>query len=171
MLDWFSSKIAMIIAISILIISVVGFFNNENANLNQIELKNVADEISTAISNMANTKAETQLRVTFNKSANGTYMNPTVQGEAYCINLTQDLVVLRCKGFVITSKIASPIHLWNASISDSSKNFSSSEVQKYDSAHPSKQFLSGTDFVILNRLINIDGKDVYFTFVYLGNEN
>ena len=165
MLDWFSSKIAMTIAISILTIAVVGFFNNETSNLSTQELKNIADKISGAINNMANIKAETQLKITFNESANGVYINPRVQGEAYVVNLTQNLVILKYRGVIITSKISSQIHLWDPSILNSSKNFSSSAVQEYDLVYSSRQLMSGTDFTILNKLVNIDGKEVYFTFV------
>jgi hypothetical protein len=165
MFDWFSSKIAMIIAISILTIAVVGFFNNETSNLSTQELKNIADRISSAINNMANIKAETQLKITFNESANGVYINPRVQGEAYVVNLTQNLVILKYRGVVITSKISSQIHLWDPTILNSSKNFSSTKVQEYDSIYSSKQFPSGTDFIIFNKLLNIDGKETYFTFI------
>lgn len=167
MLDWFSSKIAMIIAISILTIAVVGFFNNEISSFNSLELKNIADEISNAINNVANVKAEIQLRVTFSENVNGTYIRPTVRGETYSINLTQDSVTLRYKEFTVTNKVISRIHLWNVSLLNSSKNLSSSRVQEYDSANSSNQFLSGTDFIILNKQINVDGNEVYLTFVCL----
>jgi DNA repair protein RadC len=165
MLDWLSSKIAMIIAATILIAAVSGYFLLQQRGLERVEVQEVADLIAARINDISSINGETEILMTFDegKSYRGTLLQRTIAGISYEIEIRRDVVRVSAGDHVVSSRLHERIHVWNPSDIDSA---TSEDMANADRNSSAIKFNAGNDFIIENRRMII-GEMQYPTFVYL----
>ena len=162
MLDWLSSKMAMMIAALIILSSTIGFFAWQNKNIQALELQNIADQIAGKINEMNGIEGNAYVRVTFKDNINGMHLNTIVGGKTYTINITQNLVIASQHSTKVVGKIIEPIHVWKPD----KDVYESDEMQENDANSRTQEFSSGTDFIIERKMVTVSGLQEYHTFVY-----
>jgi len=162
MLDFITSKIAMMIAAVIILTSVLGIFAWQREDSKALELRNIADEISNSINEFNSISGETKVNVTFEKSNEGIYLNPKVDGEDYEIIITQSEVIVRQNDRLFLRNFISSVHIWEPN----SEFYDKDEIKDNDSKSPQQELRSGEDFQIYRKLVNSGEGKQYMTFVY-----
>ena len=163
MLEFLTSKIAMMIAAIIILVSVLGIFTMIREDGKDLELRDVTDTISKSINNINSINGETNELITFQKGRDGIYLHPEIDGKSYEIILTQKKVMVRQGEEVFIEEFLTPVHLWKPV-----RNvYNLTEIQDMDEGNPQLNLMSEEDIVIERKLINIQGENGYMTFVYL----
>lgn len=163
LLDFITSKIAMMIAAIIILTSVLGIFSMQREDANELELRNIADKISSSVNNINTVLGETKETVTFVKGEDGIFLDPKVEGKTYEIILTQNEVIVKQEGKNFLRDFIVNIHLWEPE----NIVYNLTHLQNRDDENKELDFTSGEDFEIQRKSIEIDGEKGYMTFVYL----
>lgn len=163
LLDFITSKIAMMIAAVIILTSVLGIFSMQREDAKELELRNVADRISGAVNNLNTVLGETSEVITFTKGEDGIFLNPKIDGKTYEIIITQNEVVVKQEGKNFLREFVVNIHTWEPE----NMLYNLTQLQYKDEENTKLDFRSGEDFIIQRKLIEIDGEKEYMTFVYL----
>lgn len=163
MLEFLTSKIAMMMAAMIILISVMGIFTMIREDAEDLELRDVTDSISQSINDINSINGDTKELLTFQKGKDGIYLRPEIGGKDYEIILTQKKVMVRQDEEVFIEEFITSIHLWEPV----NNVYNMTEIQDMDAGNPQLNFMSGEDFVIERKLINLQGENGYMTFVYL----
>jgi len=175
MLDWLTSKVAMSVAVLILIVSMVGFFAIQRSELEAIEFQNSANTIANAVNEVGRSEANTQLNITFNQVERNTkgnvYINPLFRSRTYDVVIYHNVVNLMQDDKSVTAKFHFNIHPFAPS-DCSGLNLDTGYVPRYqlEDKDESTQHLkttSGHDLVIERKLLEVSGHKEYHTFVYL----
>jgi hypothetical protein len=162
-LDLLTSKIAMMVAAIIILTTVLGIFTMQREDAKGLELKNIAEKISNSINSINSINGETQESLTFQKEEEGIFLEPEIDGKGYDIILTQNKVLIRQNDHVFIENFVTPIHVW-----DPEKTaYNSTQILNKDKENTRLEFTSGEDFVILRKMVELDGEKGYMTFVYL----
>ncbi|MDI6887186.1 MAG: hypothetical protein QMC98_00910 [Candidatus Thermoplasmatota archaeon] len=164
MLEWLSSKFAMLVAVTIMISSVLGFFKIQFENFETQELQNIADTISSTVNTVSSSASEFKLRITFNLSRSGIKLPSEIGGRNYKIEIAPNLVIVTCDNVVKVSTFAKSICLWNP---QELKYITAERLEAVNSKIKSISCRSYEDFFIANRAIDLPEGSKYLTFVYL----
>ena len=162
-LDFVTSKIAMMIAAIVILTSVIGIYALQREQTKDLELGNIADKIAGAIDNINNLQGETKVNVTFDKGKEGIYIEPTVNGKNYEILISQYKIIITQEKRRSISNFVISIHLWPPL----SNAYNLTEIEDIDGMNRTLEFVSGEDFKIERKLVEISGENDYRTFVYM----
>ena len=163
MLDFVTSKIAMMIAAIVILTSVIGIYALQREQTKDLELWNIADKIAGAIDNINNLQGETKVNVTFDIGKEGIYIEPTVNGKNYEILISQYKVIITQEKRRSISNLVISMHLW-APLSNA---YNLTQIEDIDEVNRTLEFVSGEDFKIERKLVEISGENEYRTFVYM----
>jgi hypothetical protein len=161
--DFITSKLAMMIAAIIILTSVLGIFSMQREDAKDLELRNIVEEISQTINNLNTVSGETKETMTFRTGEQGIYLTPNVDGKPYEIVITQYEVIVKQEGKIFLRDFVMSIHLWEPE----NIMYNLSLLQNRDEENSQLEFVSGEDFVIHRKLMEMDGEKGYMTFVYL----
>lgn len=164
MLDFITSKMAMMIAAIIILTSALGIYALQREQTKDLELNNIADKIAGAIENINTLQGETKVNVTFDIGKEGIYIDPTVNGKDYEILISQYKIMITQMERRAISNFVTQIHLWPPL----SNTYNLTEIENIDDSNRTLEFLSGDDFKIQRKLLEINGENEYRTFVYMG---
>lgn len=163
MLELVTSKIAMMMAAIIILVSVLGIYAIQRNQAIELELKSIADKIAGTIENLNALHGETKVIVAFDEGDEDVHVKPYVDGKNYEIMITCNKVFITQDDRHYTSDITGSIHLWVPL----SNTYNQTQIQYLDDENRKLEFKSGQDFEIERKLIEIGGEDKYMTFVYL----
>ncbi len=163
MFDLLTSKLAMMIAAIVILTSVLGIFAYQREQAKDLELRNIADKISKAIDEYNTLLGESKVNVTFHREEDGIYVKPKVDGKNYDILITKYKVIISQEARRFYSNFARPIHLWVPK----SSAYNQTEIQECDSEFKILQLVSGPNFKIERKLLEISSEREYETFVYV----
>lgn len=163
MLEFVTSKIAMMIAAIIILTSVIGVYALQREQAKDLELQNIADKITGAIDNVNTIQGETKIKVTFDRGKEGVYVKPLVNGKNYEIMITKFKVIITQSSRRATSNFLDSIHLWTPL----SNSYNLTQIKDNDKANRTLEFVSGDDFKIERKFMQINGENEYRTFVYI----
>jgi hypothetical protein len=163
MLEFITSKIAMMMAAIIILTSVLAVFTMIREDAEDLKLRNTADSISDTISNINSINGETKEIITFDKDMEGIYLEPEIDGKEYEIKIYQNRVMVRQDDDIFIEKFVGKIHLWEPEDTTYDQN----EIQDQDEENHKLSFLSHENLIIDRRLIELEGENGYMTFVYL----
>lgn len=163
MLEFITSKIAMMIAAIIILTSVIGVYALQREQAKDLELQNIADKITGAIDNVNTIQGETKINVTFDRGEEGVYVKPLVNGKNYEIMITNYKVIITQSSRRATSNFLGSIHLW----APLSYSYNLTQIKDNDKANRTLEFVSGDDFKIERKSMQINGENEYGTFVYI----
>lgn len=162
MLDVITSKIAMMIAAIIILVTVIGIYQLQNEHGRELELRNIARQISDRIDYFNGLQGDMKTNITFDKNKEGIYIKPTVKGEDYKITVAQNIVILEQEGLRVSKGFIQHVHHWKPE----EETYNHSEIEENDSESSSINLVSGEDFIIERKLLLIDDLGDYRTFVY-----
>ncbi len=165
MLEFITSKIAMMMAAIIILTSILAVFTLVREDADDLRLRNHAETISDAISNMNAINGETKEIITFQKGVDGIYLKPEIDGNEYEIKIYQNRVMVRNEDASFIEKFMGQVHLWEPE----GTAYDPNEIQDKDKENLQLSFISNEDIVIDRRLIEVEGENGYMTFVYLLN--
>lgn len=163
MLDFVTSKIAMMIAAIIILTSVIGLYTLQREQAKDIELQNIADKIAEAIHNVNTIQGETKVNVTFNRGDDGVYVNPAVNGKSYEILITSNKVIITQNDRRSISNFVVSVHLWVPIFSA----YNQTQIEEIDEANTTLELQAGEDFIIERKSIEVSGEYEYMTFIYV----
>lgn len=163
MLDFVTSKIAMMIAAIIILTSVIGLYALQREQAKDMELQNVADKIAEAIHNVNTIQGETKINVTYNRESDGVYVNPKVNGKDYEIMITPNKVIITQNGRRSISNFVVSVHLWVPIFNV----YNQTQIEEIDEAYKTLELQAGDDFNIERKSIEVSGENEYMTFVYV----
>ena len=165
MFEWFSSKVAMSVAVIILVAAMIGFFAYINSRVSSVEFSSIPEAIASAVDRTATTNENITTRVTFvDGSTNGTYIDPMFKNNGYHIMISSSEAVVQQSSLTASAAFSKKIHLW--------KPDSTVEVTKKatldgkDALSPPLEFESGKDFLIENKRLTVDLVYEYHCFIY-----
>jgi hypothetical protein len=153
----------MMIAAIVILTSVLGIYAYQRDQAKDLELRNIADKISGAIDEYNTLLGESKVNVTFHEGEDGIYIRPEVDGENYDILITKYKVIVSQKTRRFYSNFAGSIHLWIPQ----SNSYNQTEIAECDSEFKMLELVSGDNFKIERKLLEIDIEREYATFVYL----
>jgi hypothetical protein len=162
LLDFITSKIAMMVAAVVILTSVLGIFAWQREDSKDIELRNIADEISGSINEINSISGETKINITFEKSNDGIYLNPRVDGKAYKIIISQNEVIVRQNERLFLRNFINAVHIWEPD----SEAYEKDEIKEKDRKSPEIELKSEENFQIYRKLVNSGEGKEYMTFVY-----
>ncbi len=163
MLDFVTSKIAMMIAAIIILTTVIGLYALQREQAKDMELQNVADKIAEAIHNVNTIQGETKVNVTFDRGDDGIYVKPLMNGKGYEILITQNKVIITQNGRRSISNFVVSVHLWVPLFNA----YNQTQIEEIDEANKTLELQAGEDFVIERKSIELSGENEYMTFIYV----
>ncbi|UCE74591.1 MAG: hypothetical protein JSV56_02515 [Methanomassiliicoccales archaeon] len=163
MFELLTSKLAMMIAVMIILSSILAIFTLQREDAKDMELRNTADKVSGAVDDLNSLLGETKVNVTFDSEKEGFYVDPVVLGKNYEITITRYEVVITQDGRKFISDFIVPIHLWRPD----SNTYNLTQIEDSDAENMRLEFVSGEDFIMERALLDIEGEYEYKTFVYL----
>lgn len=165
MLDFVISKVAMIVAAVFILLAGIGLYQIQKDAMEQEELQNIADKIAKSVNELSALNADTKVNFTFEKYADGIYIQPTVGDDYYKLRFTRDILFITQDGRSSSSNFICSVHLWRP---DSDK-YSTAEMETLDEANRDMKISSEDDIIIFMERKQIDrGVLEYNTFIYIG---
>jgi len=171
MLEFLASKVAMMMAMVVMVSVISSVFTMERDVLRGEELQHVADDIASAIEAMTTRGAEGTARLTFSDSgaddgAGSRSVPMAVAGGSYSITISQTQVLVSQRGMLRTSDFRGRAHLFDPDASGAGDRVvSQSELAELDEAAGPLVLTSGQGLALRNVLFKSDGNDVMLTFV------
>lgn len=163
MLDWLSSKFAMMLASMLILSSAFTLIDIQRNSLEDFELKLIADKISSCVNYIAFTNAEMKLTIAFDKSKGNVLLPTKVGGKEYSINITRSSVIISQGSKRFLSQFSTFVHLWNPSETESKNKV---QLKEMDETNNFLLFKSGTNIIVeRKRLIMEDGNEFHI-FIY-----
>jgi hypothetical protein len=162
-LDFLTSRIAMMVAAVIILTSVLAVFTMIREDGRELELRNTADTISGSINEINSINGETREFITFRKGKEGVYLEPEINGKSYGITLTRNKVMIRQDDIVFIEDLMGSIHLWEPE----KTSYDLAEIEEKDRGNPQMNLNAHDDYIIEKKMINLQGENGYMTFVYM----
>ena len=165
MLDFITSRVAMIVAAVFILLAGIGLYEIQRNAMEDEEVQNIGDKIAGKINELDALNANTKVNFTFDRFSEGIYIKPTVGGEVYTINITRNLLFLKQNGRRITSNFLGVIHVWRPD----KDNYNMTEFEELDAKNRYLEISSGEAVVIFaqRKQIEVSGMQEYHTFVFL----
>ena len=172
MLDWIYSKVAISIAVLVVVATIVGFFTLQRASIEKNELNSIADIIAFHVNLVSKKTDEFITNVTFDEGSSEVVKIPAMyKNNPYNLKIHPDQVVLSQSDETVTSTFISIIHCWNPKLLGQYSYYTNETIiQGIDMTHHELNFESGHDFVIHQKKLNINGSAAFRTFVYLAED-
>ncbi|MEW5936629.1 MAG: hypothetical protein AB1665_02265 [Candidatus Thermoplasmatota archaeon] len=162
MIDWLSSKVAISIAVLILVSSVAGFMALQRESALDDEVRRHAEMAANWIDSFGSLGGESEAMMSIGEG--GMYCLPSsVGGEPVYLNLSMGVVRLRCGARIASASYIAEVHLWEPK----GTNYTWEEIDASDAQHPWTGWLGAGDAVIFERIfVSISGSWVLITFAY-----
>lgn len=167
MIDFIQSKMAILVAVLIITATMIGVFNWQKSNTENLSLNSVSNNITTLINEVSTTDGEIKKLVTFNESKKyeADYFPSRIGGETYKIRLSRGGIILDQGKNSVSMDFSSSVHVWNPG---NMKNATSSELRRADDKIPVLKFKSVYDFYIESTYLDGSGHEC---FVYLAESD
>ena len=160
MLEWFVSKVGVIIAVGVITAFVLGLFAWQHQGLVERELQAVADNIAGAIQSLDGLDAATELNISFGSAADE--LPYEVDSRSYTINITPEMVIIRQGNRIVTSGMLGDVIPENLP----GRNFNTTEYEALEPDTFTGEHESGNVFTIERARIEVSGETRYVTLVY-----
>jgi hypothetical protein len=164
LLDWLTSKTAVIIAALVIIGVMLGFFLFKFSILEEQSLDDEAEALAQYINDVTSKDAEFKIRFTFSRDVDGYELAPTINGERYDIHISPYQVVIEQEGKRAIEPLLQPVHLFYP---PSCYSLELDNVYRADLLVDNFSVRSGEEFFMENRLYLMPGED-FLTFCYTG---
>lgn len=156
----------MSIAVVIMVASVVGFFSIMKGQYDSRQLQDYADAMTKRVNEVSRLDIDTKSVIDFDENATGQNIKSTYRDRSYEVKITIDMVSLRQDTLMVTSHFSKHCHLFLPS-DLSSMYTNKTELSELDKGHLEINFVSGSDFIVEQKRLVVEGNSEYHTFVYL----
>ncbi len=169
MIDWAISKTAMsMAAVALILLSI--FFFSDLMKENQIAdtlMQDIADQIAERTDQVSTFEGVMKHNITFQDSpdARGLVLPIRLDDENYRITFTRGGVTVSHHSETRSSPFTDQVHLFDPEILSGSE-ITSREIEDLDRTNYLLEIESGTDLVVENVGMIVDGEYVYLTFLY-----
>jgi len=153
MMDWLFSKFGLIVACTILILSLSGIFISMNRAAIRSELQERADELASWVNSAIPLPSEARWEYQLDLEIGG--------GSDIRTRLLPDMVVLEWRGTRVHSDIIVPVHLWDPAGVDLTNN---SEIVWLDEQFSELQV--HRTIILEHVLVHQKWGEVYLTFLH-----
>lgn len=166
MLAWYLSKVFTTAVIFILIAVTLSIFNYERgSSCIQLELDTVGNTIADIISEIGRIESNISIKIVFHSDVaedKFIVLNPRINDRYYRIEIYRELVVVKLDSMVSVNKFTTIAHLWKPADTE----LTTTDVIEFDRQNLKLILEAGESFVIERKLMSIDGKQQYLTFIY-----
>lgn len=163
MLDWLSSKFAMILASMLILSSAFTLIDIQRNGLEDFELKLIAHKISSCVNYIVFTNAEMKLTIAFDKSKGNVLLPTKVGGKEYSINITRSSVIVSQDSKRFLSQLTTLVHLWNPSESRPQNKI---QLKEMDKTSNFLIFGSGSSIIVERKRLMMEDNNEFHTFIY-----
>jgi hypothetical protein len=163
MLDFITSKIAMVMAAVFILLVALGMYEIQKNAIEEEELENIADKIAATINEISAMEGSTKVNLTFDDLGEGIYLKPKVGDDTYEIRFTPNLIFITQNGRGTSSNLISAIHLWKPD----RNGYNAAELEDLDNNREMKINSGDKVVIIVERTqIEVMGLLEHHTFVY-----
>jgi hypothetical protein len=163
MIDWLSSKFALFVASLLILASAFSIIGIQRRSIGDFELERIADDIASRVNSVALTNGQSSQIVEFDNGSEDDAFPTDVGGSAYTVNLTPTAVLVLQDEKRFMAKFVKSVHLWYP---DMNFTYSFTIMEGLDKTHRYLQLKSGTDFVVEQKLVRLEERNEYHTFIY-----
>ncbi|MBI5000798.1 MAG: hypothetical protein HZB92_04635 [Euryarchaeota archaeon] len=163
MIDWLASKVAISIAVLVIVSSISGFFYVQREAALDREAEQAADSLANWIDSFSSLGGETKANLTV--GAGGNYAVPEqIGGKPVHLNISMGLVQITCGSRRASAGYLANVHLWLPE----KGSYNASEFQSLDASHPWTGEIVQGDIVVFQRKdITASGAPSIATFAYV----
>ncbi len=162
MIDWLTSKVGVLIAVVVLTSFALGLFAWEHSMLVDREFRSVADSISGNVDGLAGLSATLSFELSFGPEPG--QLPLTVNGKAYSINITRDMVILSQGNRMVTSHFTGRVIPQNLT----TRTFNITEFGSLEQFAHTGEREAGNELIIERAEVGVSGETKYITLVYWG---
>jgi hypothetical protein len=162
-IDWLYSKIALMVAALVIFSGVAGFFALQKDRTALVELDGRAGAIARAVNDVCGVTGDIKITVVFDPGESGFFIDPAVNGGAYSVTIYPDSVRLEHGGDIARRGFTGIVHLWKPVCAA----FNGTQFTRNDTGSQTLSFMSGTNFVIERKTVEVSGETMLLTFVYV----
>jgi len=159
-LDWISSKVAVTVAGFAILVSSIGMLFVIQLGYENIEMRNVADEITHAVNQLSSVAGNASVNFTFDPGQVGVSLPRSIRRVHYTLEFHRNLVFLHRGGVTVSSRFSENIHLWNPGTTRAATH---EQIATADEIIDEWSIPSGREFKAVRRYMEGTG---YLTFVY-----
>lgn len=174
MIDWIYSKVAISIAVLVILAVIVGFFSLQQNAIEKAELGNMAKIIAFNVNEVSKKTDDLRTNVTFDEGReNVTVKLPgLIRNEKYTLTMRPDNVFIQQGDYGVSADFIAIVHPWNpVKLGQYSYYTNETIIASLDQANNQLKFDSGHDFYIHQKKLNINGSAAFKTFIYLVDED
>jgi len=168
MIDWLTSKVGMIVAAMLMLVSIMGYFSFVFDSAKDELTDEVAQRIVDQINSIHKLKSEKQILVGYDDTVD--FRLPSkIGGENYDISITPELVIIESKEHKSSRYFTFTIHPWCPSAGiNVPTSFTTEYMNEKDKVNVDYTitFASGRPFYIDHRPITMEEGIEYHTFLY-----
>ena len=162
MIDWLTSKVGVLIAVLVLTSFALGLFAWEHSMLVDREFRSVADSISGNVDGLAGLSATLSYELSFGPEPD--QLPLTVNGKAYSINITRDMVILSQGNRMVTSHFTGRVIPQNLT----TRTLNITEFGSLEQFAHTGEREAGNELIIERAEVSVSGETKYITLVYWG---
>jgi len=159
MIEWLASKMAVALAVILLISSVSAYFVSDREAQRRGELRNIAKGVADFIDVVFDLDGEAVMLVSYQKDAD-LVLPQEVGGASYKLDLRADSVILRQQGHTEIGHWSGSLRFWRWS----GARLSNAMVERLDRDSDSLSLAAGEPFVVSLEKIELDDSEPFFAF-------
>jgi hypothetical protein len=161
MLDLLMSKATMLIAASLILVSMLGFFQIQKGMMFEDEVQSLADQLAAWVNDLSTQFVEMQLKITFH-GKEGCYNLPSTLSnrDSYTIQFLQHRVVVESDKHSKSAPVFRELHLWEAE----NASYTIAEIEALDATHASLVVESGETIELVRKCLVVGYEDIWMCF-------
>lgn len=173
MLEFLASKVAMMMAMVVMVSVISSVFTIEKDAFRGGELQHAADDIAGAIEAMTMRGAEGTSMISFSdgeeggsgQGGGGRSVPMAVAGGTYSISISRVQVVVSQRGMTRAADFRGTVHIFDPNAIGDHGALTLAEMDGLDDAAGPLVLTSGQDLALRNTPVKLDGNDVMLTFI------
>ncbi len=167
MIEWLSSKVAVAIAVVVVMASVLGYFAMQRDTFSEAEVADVAFSTARMIETYSSAAGRVVQTISVGEGGSLMELPAAIDGHPLSVNITKNDVIVKCGEYTVIESYSAPIHLWNP---EENLTFNSSTVALLDLQNSWTGEVSSPGVLTLDRKdIRVSGDVMRMTFCYPGS--
>jgi hypothetical protein len=163
MLEFISTKVVVSIAALVILASIGGFMYLQKETIREQALNSAVNEFVSIVDSVSRVDSELSLIMTFSEDGKGVHLRDLVDDKRYSLKIFKGRAIATQDGISSSAEFSEDVHLFCPA---ELKKIAASDLQILDLAHQQFETQSNGEIFIENRLIDLDDRDSYLTFLY-----
>jgi hypothetical protein len=167
LIEWLSSKVAVAIAVVVIIASVAGYFAMQRDTFSESEVDDVAFSLARWLEAFSMLGGQVQSNVTFTEWGS-LELPAAVDGQTVVVNVTLNSVIVTCGGYIVVEEYSAPVHLWEPV----NRTTNVTAIADMDLAHGWTGNVSHpAELTVERKELRVAGQMQLLTFCYVENDD